>query len=248
MANQAQLEQYLIDSTLLDSPVIASDPTFSQIKSGLNLVIEQAVKTTGYTVQTLPTELEEYVILNAKKEIYFRLASLTAPEYSMETEFSKLLKGDRWNHYYKLIELTVKELKRLDDEGILSTITTGDVVITGRNGTYRNYRLATPFAGTVSLSNITTSSVELSWEALLGSDFSGYSILMGTSQIYDEFVHSYIIPENVLDQTLITDVHRTKYRISDLTQNTLYYLLFIYNHSNGYKEYTPLSFTTLEGT
>lgn len=246
MANQTQLEQYLIDSTLLDSPVITSDPAFNIVSSGINYVIEQAVKTTGYTVQTLPIELEEYVILNAKKEIYFRLASLTAPEYNMETEFSKLLKGDRWEHYYKLIEITLKEIKRLDDGGALSTITTGDAVIAGRNGTYRNYRLATPLSGTVSLSNITKNSVEISWEALIGQDFSGYQLLIGTSQIYDEFADPYVIDANVLSKLLITDVHRTKYRLTELTPLTSYYLLFIYNHSNGYKEYSPISFTTLE--
>lgn len=246
MANQATLEQYLIDSVLLDSPVISADPTFYQIKSGLNLVIEQAVKVTGYTVSTLPSELEEYILLLAKKEIYFRLATLTAPEFSMETEFTKLLKGDRWNHYYKLLELTIKELKRLDDEGILSTISVGDVVITGRNGYYRNYRLANAFTGSLTITNITDSSAELTWTKFDASDFAGYDILVGTSAIYDEFLDQPITQENVQSWIKVTDVHRIKYRLTNLSANVLYYVVFKYLHLNGYVDYVTTQFTTLE--
>lgn len=246
MANQAQLGQYLLDSLLLDSPVISADPTFYQIKSGIGLVIEQSVKVTGYSVSTLPIELEEYVILLCKKEIYFRLATLTAPEYNMETEFSKLLKGDRWEHYYKLLEITIKELKRLDDDGILSTITTGEVIISGRNSSFRNYRLAQEFEGSLTLSNITSNSVEMTWDEFNRSDFSGYEILIGTESFYDEYADVTIDMSKVKTIISVTDVHRVKYRVTGLLANQIYYVLLRYIHTNGFVDLLPISFSTLE--
>lgn len=246
MANLATLEQYLIDSTLLDSPVISADPTFFQIKSGLSLVIQQAVKDTGYTVETLPSQLENYVLLLAKKEIYFRLATLTAPEYNMETEFSKLLKGNRWEHYYKLLEVTLKEIKRLEDEGIVTSIDVGDLVITGRNGSQRNYRLATSYAGNLSISNVTPTTVDISWLKFLGSEFAGYDIMIGTSPIYDEYEEEQINQANIDKRVKVTDVQRSNYRMKSLTPNTLHYLVFTYLHTNGYKDRYTTSFTTLD--
>lgn len=246
MANLATLEQLLIDSTLLDSPVITADPTFNQIKSGLSLVIEQAVKETGYTVSTLPPNLENYVILLARKEIYFRLATLTAPEYNMETEFSKLLMGNRWQHYYQLLELTIKEIKRLEDEGVNSPVEVGEIVISGRDGTYRNYRLANEFTGQITTGNITSSSFTIDWNKFADSDFAGYDILIGTSAIYDEYADEVINQANVVQWIKVTDVHRVKYRVTNLSANTLHYVVFIYLHTNGLKDILTTTLTTLE--
>ena len=246
MATMAQLEQYLIDSTLLDSPVTSNDPTFAQVKSSANQILTQIIGESGYTISTLPASYEGYILLLAKKEVYFRLATLTAPEFNMETEFSKLLQGDRWQHYYKLLELTVKEIARIEEESSFNTIIPGEVIISGRDGTQRNYRLAENFAGEVNLSGITQTSVNVDWTKFVDRDFAGYKLFISTTAMYDPYA------ENDLDTSLafysvnITDPHRDKLRIASLTSDTLYYLCFVYQHSNGLRDIISTSFTTLE--
>lgn len=242
----AQLEQYLIDSTLLDSPVTSNDPTFAQVKSCANQIITETLQEKGYTASTLPYSYQEYVLLLAKKEVYFRLATLTAPEFNMETEFSKLLQGDRWQHYYKLLELTIKEISRIEEESSFNTITTGEVIISGRNGSYRNYRLAEDFDGSLEISSITSNSANLTWDKFYNSEFAGYKIYLSKSPIYDEFDELEIDSATIESSFIITDVHKTKLRINGLNSNTLYYLVFIYQHVNGYKDIISMTFTTLD--
>ena len=246
MATMAQLSQYLIDSTLLDSPVTSNDPTFAQVKSCANQIISQVLTEKGYTASNLPYNMESYILLLARKEVYFRLATLTAPEFNMETEFSKLLKGDRWQHYYKLLELTLKEISRVEDESDFNTIVPGEVVISGRDGSYRNYRLAEEFSGNVVISGVTYSSVNLTWDKFFSREFGGYKIYISKQPLYDEFGEVEIDSSVIENSLIITDVHKTKVRISGLTANTLYYLVFIYQHSNGYKDLISTTFTTLD--
>jgi hypothetical protein len=54
MADLAKLSQYVIDSTLLESPITTSDPSFYMIRSNIDSVVEMSCSVLGYDSTSLP--------------------------------------------------------------------------------------------------------------------------------------------------------------------------------------------------
>lgn len=240
MAVLSELSSYLVNS--IYTPLLQADPCYVSIIEQAPNILTQLAKDTGYSVASIPESQEGYLILLAKEEIYWRLATAQAPNYDLETEFTKIIKSKRFDHYFKLISL----LKQKIDEYQVS-VQVSDVVLNSREGSARNYALAVnQDLVQVTPSGITSTSVNLDWipyDVNLGM-FSCYDILVGRNILYDPYSDPVINFGQEERRIMLTDIKRVKYRVNDLVPNSLYNVVIIYKSASKH-EYAIAQFTTL---
>ena len=240
MANITELTLVLTKS--INTPLMQADPAHIAIVADIENIITQQVKQMEYrTVEEVPYQEEGLLILLAKKEVYWRLATATAPNYDLETEFTKLVKSKRFDHYFKLIGAI-----QIDIDKTPSSIKVADVTMRSREGSIRNYILSKPINTGVSSSSITNSSVNLDWiafDATKGA-FLSYDVLISSLPLYDEYSHPVVDYRKAEQRITISDIKRVKYRVTNLEANTKYYVVIEYKSVSG-NFYASLEFTTL---
>lgn len=241
MADLVQISTYLRAS--INTPLMQADPCYIFIASDVENIVNQVVKELGYnSVIEVPVEEENFLILLAKKELYWRFATAIAPSYDLETEFTKLVKSKRFDHYFKLLSAIISEIDKSP-----SSIKVADVTLRSREGSARNYVLSQSIETGATLSNITQTSVCIDWIGFNSSKGTlvYYDILLGTEEMYDEYSDLVVDYSKAQKRINIIDAKRTKYRITDLTPNTKYYIVIVYKALSGIY-FAQSSFTTLE--
>lgn len=241
------------------SPLLIQDPVYIDLvtNGGVEEIISQKVRDNGYTVTTLPVEYEKRIILESKREIYLRLATNTAPEFDMEERYTKILRGQRFDHYIKLWDAVNKEIQYIDKNE--RELTQGELVLRNRDGSLRNYNLSSEFPFTAKVEATTSTTVDLSWDMFDATKqgFDAYKVFVGNVPIYDEYyteyTSSYVGIETInkgIDTTkllafyLLQDIKRTKFRVKGLTPSTKYYIVVRAISSNGSIATQELTATT----
>lgn len=185
------------------------------------------------------------LILVSKKELYHRLANKTATKYSLTSATGVQLKrAEIFDHYYKLIEEVEQEYKTYISTGGGAVIKTGEILISSRYFSQRNYNLASKPQIALSLDNIYEDKVELSWKLNRINKFAKYDLYISKKPILDKYNKNAISTE-AKKVEMIKDIHRTCYRIEGLQQDTEYYVLILVEERNGLQGYSELKFTTL---
>jgi len=240
LAILADLSTFLKSS--IYTPQMEADPSYIAIIADVDNIFKQVVKEMEYSaVEDVPSKDEGFLILLAKKEVYWRLAMATAPNYDLETEFTKLVKSKRFDHYFKLVAQIQLEIDKA-----LPSISVADVTLRSREGSMRNYNLAKSITTGITVSGITQNSVNLDWIAydIAKGTFVLYDVLISKVPIYDEYSDPIVDYGKAEQRITLTDVKRTKYRVINLTANTTYYLTLVYRALSGVY-YTSEDFTTL---
>lgn len=239
MAELTQLSESLKKS--INTPILQLDPAFMAIVADVDNIILQQLNQFSCSLADLPVHEEGHLLLLAKKEVYWRLATATAPNFDLETEFTKLVKSKRFDHYFKLIGLIQIEIDKYP-----STITFAEVTMRSREGTARNYALAKAISTGVTISGITSNSVNLDWVAFdtAKGTLSYYDVLISTIPIYDPYADSVLEVAKAEKRISITDVKRTKYRITNIAPSTHYFVTIVYRALSGIY-YATAEFDTL---
>lgn len=200
-----------------------------------------------YTESNFPEKETPFIILLTKKEIYFRLATSTAPFYPLEAEGAKLRKDFRFEHYMTLIRQTEKTYDKAWDKFVLSggTISVSDILLPNNHFSIKNYEKANIPEITLTLSNITSSTVNLDWTkfSVNGGSFWKYEVYISKSSIYDEYENTY--SDEAVKVEEFIDIHRVKARLKNLEEKTTYHVLLASYDINGLKGIHELEFTTL---
>ena len=219
------------------TPLLSSDPAYTAIVDDLENIV------TYFSEQYSE---DEAILLYSKKEVYFRLATAVAPNYDLEAQFTKLTKSVRFDHYFKLIQLVQLEIDT-STSCMSSKIQIGEIKIAGRNGSERNYELDTSQAGSITLSNITASTVEMNWDVFDNSDsrFSSYEIHISKSPMYDPYENDELNFSQEVKGYKIFDIFKNKLRIRNLDTQTDYYILLMYVARSGRKTISVSNFTTI---
>jgi hypothetical protein len=246
MADINKLSAFILDS--IYTPLLIQDPSYIAVTTKISAIITQKAAELGYTVALLPQSSEETLILLVKKELYMRLATARAPEFDVESQYTKILQSDRFDHYMKLLQFVQKDIDQLIKSGKFNTVQVADVIISGREGTAYNYNKSQPQLGSISVSNITATTADVDW-TIFDTDignFNQYQIYYSTQQFYDEYAET-VLDETLVDSGILTilDIKRTKYRISNLTTNTKYYIAIVYHSLSGSRDIFQTEFTTL---
>lgn len=185
------------------------------------------------------------LILVTKKELYHRLAIKSAPNYSIQSSGgAKLSKSDVFDHYYKLIQQVEEEYSNYLATGV--PVQVGEVLLSSRYFSQRNFNLAKAPKVSVSLDNIYIDKVEFSWKLTQIDKFAHYEVYLSTSPIVDKYKPQDPISKSAKKVCEIKNIHQTCLRIEDLPSNTQHYLVVVVEERNGLRGFTEIKFTTLE--
>ena len=180
------------------------------------------------SLDLIPQEDIYPVVLLAKKELYFTLASIDAPLIDLTADNNNQIKrSQRFEHYMKLIAAVDEEYNQYNEDGgagTRNTLTSYDVLISDRYATRRNYEKG--FVPTLSLcvTGVTDTTIELSWSVQL-SRFSKYEVYISEEQIYDEYSINEPVSKKAKLVAKLLNVHQNKCRIEGLLPNSVYHIM-----------------------
>ena len=241
------LVEKLRRSLRLQDPLIETDPVYQYDDFSLWEVIQDSVVKFDINEDITTLDPKYYAFINnlATREILWRLAIDTAPYYRLEAEGAVLEKNMRFDHYYKLVRLVDKEYENLLAAiGGVGNVEVIEVTTKQKHNTVYNYEHSIKPTISLTLSEITATSVNLDWTkfAVKNGRFYAYKLYIKTSAIVDP----YAIPEIPVDADFVQlDIHKLKHRFTNLTPNTLYYVAVVSMDTNGIYGYAETCFTTL---
>lgn len=215
---------------------VVNDPAYTFTQNELLDIIKEAfiaqcpeeVKGNIEDVSVCDIPLKElhFTILLAKKEIYYRLATSTAPFYPIEAEGASLRKDYRFEHYMSLVRRIEQEYVTLNSVRNQNlTVESHDIIIDKYHFTKRNYNVANSPEIKVEYLDVHEQYVDVAWSkfSVFGGLFFCYKIFLSDQEIFDEFENS--ISEKAECVCQINDIHRNKTRLKGLVAGKHYHLM-----------------------
>jgi hypothetical protein len=270
---KTEVIKYLRESVIVQDPsgTTAADPAYlSMTDEELERVLTVALSRDypWTSINNITNDILYPVVILARKELYYRLASNTAPLYSIGFGDSSLRKNLRFDHYTKLINETNKEYQDYRNTGILVQST--DAVISSRYYSKRSFENQVPPVISANIDNVYQDSAEISWSVQGIKRFNSYIVLLDTAQIVDPYqeggmaeeaslysssarmdtvsiglINSFKVSDTSQRLTQIYNVHNTMFRVTGLTANTAYHVAVVVQEMNGLKSYSETTFSTL---
>ena len=218
--------------------------TDEQLRLYLQVVITRDFP--KYSVDNLPQSAVYPVILLAKKELYFALATSTAPLYDLSADSNNSIKRDQmFRHYMDLVKAVDDEYNQYNEDGGAgnNALTSFDVLLADRSATKRNYEkgvIPDPF---IVIDNVGVTFVEFHWDVVL-SKFRQYNVYVSTSKILDSHNPSNPIDSGASPVATIKDVHHKSIRVTGLLPNTRYFVVVSATEMSSLTGYAEATFTT----
>lgn len=251
--NSQSIIQFLRGSVIGQDPDILYDPEFNPSNEALEEILEYAlvfVDPTA-TLEDIHQKQVYPLILYSKKELYSRLATKSAPYYKVKTPELEINKGDRFDHYFKLIELVEGEINVFNNSGGSFSVESQEVLLGSKYYSQRNYDLSkAPFVS-LSIDNIYKDTIEVSWKYENVKMFLNYKVYLMeilpniNNNIIDIYNKNTINNYATMAQE-IRDIHQTHFRFTNLKPNTKYKLCITMNERNGLQGFNELEVQTLE--
>lgn len=194
----------------------------------------------------LPNELVYPVVLIAKKELYFALATKDAPLFDIGADNNNYLKrSQRFDHYMKMVAQIDDEYEKYMENGGAgaNTLTSFDVLLPDRSNTKRNYEKGAIPALLVRVDGVTSSTAEIQWSVRMSKFFS-YKVFISTEPIVDDYNPSNPVSFKAKLLTTVKDARHTSLRIKGLQPNTTYYVAVSATEMSSLTGYGEVSFTT----
>lgn len=249
--------QYLIDyirqSCLVDSPSLVTDSEYLILEDKDIEVIIQIAMSRLKSYKPLTDDEDELlypIVLQAKKEIYYRLAFKNAPNFDLSGQAGKLEKSQKFDHYMRLAQSMEEEWYNFIKEqeaqvdvsntSHFSNLANGEIFIDSRYHSKRNLNFANKPKVTLNVDNVYDNYVEVTWKLKRINRFSNYSIYISNNNIIDNYTNEV----NGTKVMSTTDIHKTKLRVKDLNPNTLYHIAVEVTEENGLKGYDEVTFVT----
>ena len=228
---KAELVRYLRLNVNIQNANVTDTAYLSMKDEDIELYLSIVLTRDFPTVPSLdliPQEDIYPVVLLAKKELYFTLASAEAPLYDLTADNNNQLKrSQRFEHYMKLIAAVTEEYDQYNEDGgagTRNTLTSYDVLISDRYATRRNYEKGVVPTLSLRVMGITDTSIELAWSVKM-SRFKKYEVYVSDEQIFDEYSVSQHISPTAKLVAKILDVHQNRCRIEGLLPNTVYHVM-----------------------
>lgn len=221
----------------INTPLLVADPAYIAIKQDLTEIV---------TFYASKYSDDEAILLFSKKEVYWRLATAVAPSYDLEAQFTKLTKSVRFDHYFKLIQFLQLEIDA-NTSCNTNAVEFGEFILDSRDGSLRNYELDISPSGSMTVSNITSSSIDVDWNTfdVKGSNFGSYELYLSKVPIYDPYEEQELAKGFAIKSYSIFDLFKNKMRIKNLDSGTIYYVTLIYRARSGRSSVVISQITTL---
>ena len=260
----AELVSYLRNAVKVDNKENAEEETglvedtayLGMSDAELEMIIQVAITRdfADYSLSNIPPEAIYPITLISKRDLYFTLATCAAPLYDLKAEGGNELKREqRWQHYYWLISQIDKELQNYytngGSSGTNGTLTSYNVQRSDRYNTVYNQRTAIPPAVILSIDNIGSNYVEVSWKPKYHTtDFNRYDVYVSDSgDVFDTYlVDKWRLGEGARRMYAIKDIWQLSCRVIGLEPETMYSIGVIVIANGNKKAYSQELFTTIE--
>lgn len=230
--------------------LLAIGDTYDPVLNGItDAQLEQVVLTTsnqlGFDYPRIPKQDEALLYCLARKEIYWKMATVSAPLYNLELEGMKVSKKVRFDHYMSLIQQVEEEYTSILNDPRRLSVQQGEVIIRKpyTMGKYlKTYELPTPF---LYIDKAYTNSFELSidYNDLQIGDFHESTIYICTEPIWDKYEEK--INPKATKVAIIKTPRKPYLRIPNLQPNTKYYILLEVSLVLGLKVQVEIEGVTL---
>lgn len=228
---KAELVKYLRQNVNIQNADLEDTVYLKMSDEDIELYLKIALTRDFPTIPSLdliPNEDIYPIVLLAKKELYFTLASVDAPLYDMTADNNNQLKrSQRFDHYMKLIQTIDEEYNQYNEDGgagTRNTLTSYDVLLADRYSTRRNYEKGTVPTLSLRILNVTDTTIELNWSVRM-SKFAKYEVYISDEQIYDEFNYEEPVSPSAKLVATFLDVHHNRCRIEGLSPDTVYHIM-----------------------
>lgn len=252
------LVAFLRESCLIDDPELVVDTNYLALTDeqlqAILLFANSRVSKGKYTLDSVPESYIYPVMLLSKKEIYHRLASKYAPDYTIEGESGTLNISDRYRHFIELAKQMEEEYKNyledmesnrdVSNTDSYSDLARGEVFISSRYLTARNFRFSSEPKIGVKVDMVYKDKVELSWNLKSINRFDCYKIYFSEEEpIIDVYNNNQISPKAKLIKHEL-NIHNNRTRITGLKPLTTYYVTIVVLEQNGLLGFDEAVFTT----
>ena len=207
----------------------------------------------------LPPGSDYPVILVSKKELYLKLAVVSAPLYDLTADNNNQIKrSQRFSHYMALAENAQLEYEDWVENGGGATVdpntgiqgvTTYEVLRSKNHYSLRNYEHGLSPVVRVKVGEITTESVSFSWSSFNNDHFGKYLVYVSENPIVDPFRDGSKAEDKILDgATLVLstwDFRNNHKRVEGLKPETEYYIAVFSVERNQLYGYKQVTFQTL---
>lgn len=229
---------YFRRAVALQSPEVTTDEAYVFTDDELWDILLMSIweHNPAYDEHSFPQNELPFLILLGRKELYYRLATVSAPFYPLSAEGAELRKDYRFEHYMALIRVITKEYDSLM-ERYRSNMGVEHGVLLKNKCQLRHLQYNDLEPPTFSLdSELDSDSLILRWTKFkcLGDKFWSYKVYVSDSKL-DEFT-------NLDELTPIieeTDIHKTTHKLSNLAKE-LYHFLIVHEGRSGLKGYMTL--------
>ena len=207
----------------------------------------------------LPPGSDYPLILVLKKELYLKLAVVSAPLYDLTADNNNQIKrSQRFSHYMALAESAQAEYEDWVENGGGATVdpntgiqgvTTYEVLRSKNHYSLRNYEHGLSPVVRVKIGEITTESVSFSWSSFNNDHFGKYLVYVSENPIVDPFRDGSKAEDKILDgATLVLstwDFRNNHKRVEGLKPETEYYIAVFSIERNQLYGYKQVTFQTL---
>ena len=207
----------------------------------------------------LPPGSDYPVILVSKKELYLKLAVVSAPLYDLTADNNNQIKrSQRFSHYMALAESAQAEYEDWVENGGGATVdpntgiqgvTTYEVLRSKNHYSLRNYEHGLNPVVRVKIGEITTESVSFSWSSFNNDHFGKYLVYVSENPIVDPFRDGSKAEDKIIDgATLVLstwDFRNNHKRVEGLKPETEYYIAVFSVERNQLYGYKQVTFQTL---
>lgn len=193
----------------------------------------------------LPASNVYPLMLIAKKELYYALAVVAAPDYDIGADNNNYLKRDeRFSHYMKLIGQVDKEYEDYLDDGAGGTLTSFDVLLSNRYYTKEYYEKGVSPAPILYVDSTTSVTANLHWKNNVNR-FAWVNVYCSTKDVVDMYQdgnNKIVSGSTVLKH--IVDARQTTIRLEGLTPSTTYHAAIEVVDLSALIGYAQVTFTT----
>lgn len=238
MLDKERLIPYFRKAVILKSPEVETDDAYRFTDDEIWDMILVSIweHNPAYDEHSFPQNELPFLMLVARKELYFRLATASAPFYPLSAEGAELRKDYRFEHYMSLIRLITKEYDSLL-ERFRSNIGVEHGVLLKNKYHLRNLQyndLDTPEFN--SSYDIIDDHLIVRWSKFksIGDKFSSYSVYVSDKEL-NEFSDLSVL-EPVFKGY---NIHVNSIKLVDLSQQ-LYHILIVHESLCGLRGYNCL--------
>lgn len=242
--------QDLVDSLKFSLAIgDTNDPILNSIsEEHLETLLIQKSRQIGIPYPVVPSEDEGVLMCLVKKEVYWKMATNSAPLYPLNLEGLQVKKDVRFDHYMKLIEYVEKEYTSIINDPKRTSIIQGEILI---NKPYtrarydKYYNVPTIFLE-VDKQTDTSIYFSINYNDLQVGDFHKANVYIHTEEIWNKYEDKF--NDDAKKVMTLEHIRKKFFKVSDLVPSTKYHVLLEVKLLRGQTVFVEVEVSTSETT